>query len=347
MSDLPLRIHLAGFNIDTDTIRELEDAAFGKATPPPREAITPETISAAYARISRNPAPVDELRAISRKEVAKARKSNESIIFGLGHASVAEHACFNFDVIGLSRLAVEAIQHHRLASFTEKSQRYIKLKKDYVVPLEIAEIGMQHEFEELIVEQNAMYHRLYPLLLDYFLQQESASGGKLEAGPAKSLAAEDARYVVSLATQSQFGMTVNARTLEIMVRACLAHPLVEVREIGERLRISVAELAPSLVKYTDATSHEKTVHKDKAWWCELDPGHGEAVQLVDWDQNGEVKVLAALLVRSQGVGFDDAVRQVKESMENEQRLELVTRALRGEQAWDPLPPRVRTGLVYL
>ena len=55
---------------------------------------TPETLSAAYARISRNPAPIPELRDKARKEVDKARRSNQAIIFGLGHSSVAEHAVF-------------------------------------------------------------------------------------------------------------------------------------------------------------------------------------------------------------------------------------------------------------
>ena len=52
-----MKILLAGYNIDYDLIRELkEKSAFGQD-------ITPETISAAYARISRSPKPVDELQA--------------------------------------------------------------------------------------------------------------------------------------------------------------------------------------------------------------------------------------------------------------------------------------------
>ena len=43
-------------------------------------------------------------------EVDRARRSNETIIFKMGHNSVAEHAVFNFDVIGLSRLAIEELE---------------------------------------------------------------------------------------------------------------------------------------------------------------------------------------------------------------------------------------------
>ena len=100
-------------------------------------ALTPETISAAYARISRRPEPIPELREQAARDVAAARSSNERIVFELGHASVAEHAVFNFDILEVSRLSIEALEARRFASFTEKSQRYVKLKRDYLVPKEV------------------------------------------------------------------------------------------------------------------------------------------------------------------------------------------------------------------
>ena len=72
--------------------------------------MTPETLSASYARISRDPRSVDKLRAVARTEVAKARRSNRNIIFKMGHHSIAEHAVFNFDILGVSRLALEEIE---------------------------------------------------------------------------------------------------------------------------------------------------------------------------------------------------------------------------------------------
>ena len=110
-----MRILLAGYNVDSTVIDEL------KAQASPRDDVTPETLSAAYARISRDPRSVDELRAVARAEVGKARRSNRNIIFKMGHHSVAEHAVFNFDAIGVSRLAIEEIEKFRLCSYTEKS----------------------------------------------------------------------------------------------------------------------------------------------------------------------------------------------------------------------------------
>ncbi|NLI98669.1 FAD-dependent thymidylate synthase, partial [bacterium] len=202
-----MEVILAGFNLDNAIIDELKK---GNSNLP----VTPETISAAYARISRYPQRVDELRRQSREEVEKARNSNRTIIFEMGHHSVAEHACFNFDVIGISRLAVELLQGFRLASFTEKSQRYITLRDDYVLPREIVESGFEKEFKALIQKENELYRVMVDELKLYHASHDkSLAADKRELA---NRAKEDARFVASLATQSQLGMTVNARELELM-----------------------------------------------------------------------------------------------------------------------------------
>jgi thymidylate synthase ThyX len=150
-----MNILLAGYNIDYDLIRELSDRSALE------QELTPETISAAYARISRSPKPVDELRRDARAEVEKARRSNRNIVFEMGHASVAEHAVFNIDVIGVSRLLVEEIEKFRLCSYTEKSQRYVLFDKDFVVPDEIRDAGLADVFSATVDRQNDFYHRLY------------------------------------------------------------------------------------------------------------------------------------------------------------------------------------------
>ena len=103
-----MRVILAGYNVDNEVLEEL------KRSNPSLQNVTPETMSAAYARISRDPRSADKLRAVARTEVERARRSNRNIIFKMGHHSVAEHAVFNFDIIGVSRLAIEEIEKFRL-----------------------------------------------------------------------------------------------------------------------------------------------------------------------------------------------------------------------------------------
>jgi flavin-dependent thymidylate synthase len=208
-----MKVFLAGYNVDSTVLEDLKRAC------EPRDDVTPEILSAAYARISRDPRPVNELREAARAEVKRARQSNKTIIFKMGHHSVAEHAVFNFDVLGVSRLAVEELQRFRLCSFTEKSQRYITLKDDFVLPKEIKNAGKEKIFVDTIRAQNDLYRKLFRQLKPYVFEKNK----NLAADPKKHTilegwAKEDARYVLSLATQGQLGMTVNARNLEYMIR---------------------------------------------------------------------------------------------------------------------------------
>src|SRR5512136_1700857 len=167
-----MKIVLAGYNVDSAVLDELQRNS------PPRGDVTPETLSASYARISRDPRPADELRAAARAEVERARRSNQTIIFKMGHHSVAEHAVFNFDLIGVSRLAIEEVERFRLCSFTEKSQRYITLGEDFVVPAEVRRAGLERLFASTVKAQNRLYHRLYARLKPYVLETHKAAAAQ-------------------------------------------------------------------------------------------------------------------------------------------------------------------------
>ncbi len=246
-----MKVVLAGYNVDAQILLEAE----GKGIP--RDRLTPEVLSAAYARISRDPRPVGELRRAALEEVEQARRSNRSIIFAMGHHSVAEHAVFNFDVTGISRLAIEALERFRLCSFTEKSQRYITLDHDFVTPAEFAGDEAGDRLRTLVTEQAAAYERLHRALrarLDelHTGKSETPSGRRLLDGWAK----EDARYVTVLATTGQLGMTANARNVEHIIRRLAAEPLDEPRRLGQAIHRVAAEVAPSLLLFTEASDFD-------------------------------------------------------------------------------------------
>jgi flavin-dependent thymidylate synthase len=254
-----MRVLLAGYNVDSAVLEEL------KKTAPPRQDVTPETLSASYARISRDPRPVDELRAAARAEVDRARRSNEAIIFKMGHHSVAEHAVFNFDVIGISRLAIEELERFRLMSFTEKSQRYITLGADFVVPEEVRRARREDLFVGTVKAQNALYHRLYARLKPFvFAKHAAAAADPKNAAVLDGWAKEDARYVVSLATEGQLGLTANARSLELLIRRFAANGLAEVRALNARLYELAKRIAPSIILFTDPSPFDAETYPDLA-----------------------------------------------------------------------------------
>lgn len=241
-----MKVLLAGYNIDKNTLDELNKD---------KQILTPETISAAYARISRDPRPINELREISRHEIQKARKSNENIVYGMGHSSIAEHSVFNIDIIGVSRYLVEMIESHRLCSFTEKSQRYIAIDDDYIIPDELIGTRCQKIFIETIKAQNEAYHEFYYKLKKYYIDQNPEMS-KNDEIKFDNMAKEDARYILSMSTTSQIGMTANARNLELMIRRCRCSKLMEAKNFANKLFEISNEIAPSLIKYTIPTEYE-------------------------------------------------------------------------------------------
>ncbi|MBT5369147.1 MAG: hypothetical protein HOL05_14005, partial [Nitrospinaceae bacterium] len=370
-----MRIVLAGHNVDVEVLREFRNnflepvakewtreglcklskealekkaSALGKQAAEllAQDNLTPETISAAYARISRDARPVDELRAIARTEVEKARKSNDRIIFGFGHSSVAEHAAFNIDVIGVSRYAVEEIQKFRLLAFTEKSQRYILLEDDFVVPEEIKKSGLENLFTSTIKSQNACYHRLFEKLRPWVFEQNAELAvSKKNHGTLEGWAKEDARYIVSLATEAQMGMTISARNLEHVISRCASNPVAEVREYGEKLFAAIKDVAPSLVKYTDASEYNvktrqaldssaEEVFAELGHLSPSPPAHTERdVSLVDATPEADI-LLATALLHSASSRTIEECRSAARAMGEEERTRFIAETFRHMKGHD-------------
>jgi flavin-dependent thymidylate synthase len=335
-----VKIVLAGYNVDSAVLDEL------KRNSPPREDVTPETLSASYARISRDPRPVDELRAAARAEVDRTRRSNQSIIFKMGHHSVAEHAVFNFDLIGVSRLAIEEIERFRLMSFTEKSQRYITLGSDFVVPDEIRQAGLEELFVGTVRAQNALYHRLYARLKPHVLAKHAgAAADPRNHAVLDGWAREDARYIVSLATEGQLGLTVNARSLELLIRRFAAKGLAEVRAINARLYALAKAVAPSIILFTDPSPFDVETYPDlaAAGWAGP-PGRAlrrrgapQSAALAAAPEDGDSRIIAALLHTVTGLSYKECLA-LAEKARPAARKDIVRRAL-GRMEFYDFPPR--------
>jgi len=341
-------IILAGYNLDYETIRHMGEIH------PELTSLTPETVSAAYARISRSPKPVNELRAIARLEVEKARQSNNNIVFEMGHSSIAEHAVFNVDVLGVSRLLVEEIEKFRLCSYTEKSQRYVLLSDDFVIPEEIKTARMADPFVGLIRRQNELYFRLYEKLRPHVFEKHR----DLAADPAnrsmlEGWAKEDARYILSLATQTQIGMTLNARNLELIMRRMASHTLLEANEYGRKLYEIVKPIAPSLIRYTEKTDYDHLTGQNlsgkiSAFLQEMPAGEkispdtrtgdtfSSAVHLIHATPDADNRVLSVFIHASTNHPLADCLR-LASSLPLSRKKEIFQTAFHHMTSHDPAP----------
>lgn len=330
-----MKVLLAGYNIDSEVIEEL------KKTSPYRQDVTPETLSASYARISRDPRPVDRLRSAARAEVERARRSNQNIIFKMGHHSVAEHAVFNFDIIEISRVAIEELEKFRLCSYTEKSQRYQTLTDDFVIPKEIEKVRKKNIFVTTIKAQNALYHKFYAQLKPYFHRKNPY----LAKNPKKhsllnGWAKEDARYIVSLATEGQLGLTLNARNLELLIRRFASKELEEIKELKENMYSLAKEVAPSIILFTEASDFDSKTYpelEEKAsalWLKKSSKGEDELVHLVDYTPEADTKVLASLLHTSSSQPYEECLEKAR-SLGAAEKREFLKIALKYMEFYDP------------
>lgn len=252
-----MEVILAGYSLDHELVTAAKEGKLSSDA-----VLSPETLSAAYARISRYPDPAPQLRAKARSDVLASRKSNRVIVFDMGHHSVAEHVQLNFDILGLSRLAVEALQEARLCSYTEKSQRYITLEGDTVVPDEFGD-RERDIFSQLTKRQVGLYKRALPTLHDYQKTLHPEMDKKhRDRDTVEGWAKEDARYALNLATQAQLGFSANARNLEHVIRKLRHNPLAEVRTLGARLYEVACQVVPSLIILSDPEKFRKAFGRD-------------------------------------------------------------------------------------
>ncbi len=327
-----MRVILAGYNVDLDALKEYKKRDV---------LLTPESLSAAYARISRSPKSIDVLRENARHEVTKARASNRKIIFEMGHHSVAEHAVFNFDILGISRRAVEEFEKFRLCSYTEKSQRYVTLKGDYVVPKELQGRVLRGEFRKIIRLQNGFYKLLFDKIKAHnFTKYPGLTKDNQGRRLLENLAKEDARYILSLATQTQVGATINARSLELMIRRFASHHLAEIRELGRKLFANVKKISPSIILFYEANDYDRKTYEElykhtariEAY---TKKGRKREVRLVDHTEDGDNRILAALLFRVRGGDYATCLKTVRK-MSARKKVEFFKKACSRVELYDVL-----------
>ena len=291
-------------------------------------ALSPETIAVAFAKTSRAPESFREIASELSDE--KSAQFHEKWVVGYGHASVAEHAVLHLAFENVSRVAIETIESSRLASYTEKSTRYQKWgPDDFTVPPELDGHPLRDEFIQTVRLLFSTYaESLDPvknLILSKSPRRENESDEAYDRR-IRSQYVDRCRFILPAAANANVGMTANARVIEIVIRKMLSHPLAEVRQIGETVKeVSKAE-TPTLVKYADAvpyvveTVKELQSSVDSGQWSVFS-GQADWCSLIDYDKDGEKKILAAALYRFNEIPYADALAYIK-SVKKKEREQL-------------------------
>lgn len=163
---------------------------------------TPDPIKtvAVAARLCYSPSGGSELfENLTTEEAEKLVR----FVVKSGHLSTTEHISFTFSVEGVSRALTHQLVRHRIASYNQQSQRYVKFFDNfaYITPPAIEknpEVAVKfNEFIENI-------HKFYEEMLGFGVEPE------------------DARYILPNAAETKIIVTMNGRELLhfFTVRCC-------------------------------------------------------------------------------------------------------------------------------
>jgi thymidylate synthase (FAD) len=185
----------------------------------------------------------------------KPRKEQSAVleqVLKLGHTSVIEHASFTFAISDVSRSLTHQLVRHRIASYSQQSQRYVNLNEpNYVIPPSIEKnMRTKKAYEETMGVIWDHYNKLLEL----------------------KILAEDARYVLPNATCTNIMVTMNARSLlNFFELRCCLHAQWEIRMLANKMLQEVKKVAPLIFKNAGPSCKTKQICPEKKKNCPLYP----------------------------------------------------------------------------
>lgn len=195
----------------------------------------PERVIGSAARLCYSEIDVEHL--LSRTGEEDQRPFLDKLT-SVGHLSPTEHASFTFAVEGISRACSHQLVRHRLASYSQQSQRYVgKDHFDYVIPPSIAEDA---ELEATFEQTMEMVQRSYVHLVESLTDK----------GYSNEAAREDARFVLPNAAETKIMITMNTRELlHFFLQRLCNRAQWEIRALALAMLRLVQPLAPSIFRH--------------------------------------------------------------------------------------------------
>jgi len=198
-----------------------------KHTPDPEETI------AMAAKLCYSPSDIESLRD---KIETKDQKKFVEKLTKMGHMSPIEHSSFTFAIEGISRACSHQLVRHRLASYSQQSQRYVSEEGgfDYVVPMTIkGDRELERYFKDIMSKTQKAYNHIVQKLNEKGIKGEAAN--------------QDARFVLPNASETKIMVTMNARELlHFFGQRCCNRAQWEIRAMAIAMLKLVREIAPTI-----------------------------------------------------------------------------------------------------
>lgn len=268
-----------------------------------------------------------------------------------GHNSLREGSVVHLAVERVSQLVTRFIQRERRCSFEESSTRYISFGAEthWRDPDVMAAGGeLAAGYDEVLRSTFALYTESSSKLLAHLQRLRPLATGEKEGPWLRTLKAEAfdaARYLLTPAVFTKWGMVADARTLSDVITELVSHPLAEFRLVGERMRQQAEHALPTLLRHSGANKFMQALHEllpqvvRELGCATASPVRGAATghtELLGFDKDLDDKLLASLLYEHSPQPFSSLLERARQ-LTNGQRQELLQRLLAARGNHDVWP----------
>lgn len=204
----------------------------------------PEKLIATAAKLCYSSSDIDHLmEGLTPDKV----DSFINMLMEIGHESPIEHVTFTFGIEGISRACSHQLVRHRIASYSQKSQRYVnETQFEYVTP---PSIKKRHELRDMFDEKMRDIQKAYTemkILLKNALIEEDGMDPKV----AEKAANEDTRFLLPNACCTSIIVTMNIRSLfNFFKHRCCNRAQWEIRAVANEMWQLCMDVAPNIFQH--------------------------------------------------------------------------------------------------
>ena len=258
----------------------------------------------------------------------KAREFYIKWLAEYGDDSIAQMAGTHLVYSSLSQIAIKHIENQRIGlAPIEKSTRYVdySLKINdhyfYFTPPEIEKLDLKEEYERVMNNLFETYIFIYQKYLD-FLKQKYPEEKEIVL---KTKVFDVIRLILPLSTLGQLALFGNGQAFEYLINRSLNHPLEEIKWLGKRAKEELDKIIPAFLrriekeesqeyrKYLGERSQriQEFLKEIKIEKTEASDINYSQVKLIEYDKDGEDKIIASLLYPELKETWERALEKVK------------------------------------
>lgn len=245
----------------------------------------PERVIASAGKLCYSPVGVEE---INKKTTDEQVEKFVNMLANIGHHSPLEHVSFTFAIEGVSRALTHQLVRHRIASYSQQSQRYVREEQfDYIIPEDISKdaaltldytelmSSIQQKYDDYVYHlmMNYLEHERYENILNDNLRRLKIDATEFEIwfdekfvdledlrrdykklySALEKKAIENARYLFPNATETKIVVTMNLRTLINFCRHRIcSRAQDEIRQLATEMARLIAEESELLGRFLGA-----------------------------------------------------------------------------------------------